>query len=905
MATELARNLSSSRAIAAEPSASITYRYDAFVSYSHDVRQKGITSGLQQAIEQFAKPFWRRRALTLFRDEINLSANPDLWGTIERALGQSRRLILIASPEAATSKWVGREVAWWLDHRGAGSILIVLVSGRLSWVGDRFAAAGTDAIPGALLDAFPQEPLWVDLTGLDPSAQGDGWRRDDRFVGAVAGLAASLRGVSKDEIYGEDLRRHRQTRRSIIAALSLIATFALAATGAAFFANSQRLLALERELTARVQLLAAQARRFDSAPRTAPQLERAGALSLESVNLAREGERALEVDAVETAQDVTARLPLAALRHGQEAITALVQLADGQLASAGQDRRLVVWNAPDTGSPRDLAGDGRISSLMSLSDGRVVSGGDRVQIWSPQMTDPVPWPELQHADKLVVLPDGRVAGAVGNSVLVAPAEAGRSPLELDHGAWIMSLAALPDGSIASGGNDGRIRIWPADGVGDPKVLDNGGTVPALAVLPDGRLVSATDGFGLVKVWPAGGGPPITFTHGDVVYCLAVLPDGRIASGGDDGRIRLWSLDGGEPTVIENGPPPTVLLVLRDGRIASGGFDGLIRIWPADGRGEPVVLRHGSEVYGLAALPDGGLASVGEGETVAFWPAGLAGATTRVAHGAGTMAVAVLPDGRIATGGFDHKIRFWTRAGAPAGPVLEQGSDVRSLAVAPDGRLLSGGFDGTVKLWPAGLEGDVTSLDNGSHVNATAFLKDGRPVSAGEDGIVRVWPADGRGAPIELSHGGEVWAVAELPDGRLASGGADGRVKIWTFGSGSPPLELDHGDTVRALALLADGRLASGGFDGRIRIWPADNSAEPVTLLHGTPVDALAVLPDGRLASGGEDGTIRLWLVEPDAIVTALCSRAGRELSDAEWVRYMGTAARRPACRGRPSNWRAG
>jgi probable HAF family extracellular repeat protein len=63
-------------------------------------------AALQSVIQTLGKPWYRRRALRVFRDDTGLAATPSLWDTIEQALGQSRYLILLASPEAAASPWV-------------------------------------------------------------------------------------------------------------------------------------------------------------------------------------------------------------------------------------------------------------------------------------------------------------------------------------------------------------------------------------------------------------------------------------------------------------------------------------------------------------------------------------------------------------------------------------------------------------------------------------------------------------------------------------------------------------------------------------------------------------------------------------------------------------------------------
>ena len=90
--------------------------YDAFVSYSH-AKDKPVAAALQSVMQRLGKPWYRRRALRVFRDDTSLSATPSLWPSIEQALSNSRFLILLASPEAAASSWVNKEVSYWLDNK--------------------------------------------------------------------------------------------------------------------------------------------------------------------------------------------------------------------------------------------------------------------------------------------------------------------------------------------------------------------------------------------------------------------------------------------------------------------------------------------------------------------------------------------------------------------------------------------------------------------------------------------------------------------------------------------------------------------------------------------------------------------------------------------------------------------
>jgi hypothetical protein len=110
--------------------------YKAFISYSHAADGK-LAPALQSALHRFAKPWWRLRSMRVFRDRTNLAANPHLWPSIERALGESEYLLLFASPQSAGSRWVEREVTWWLTQspheQPLERLLILLTHGELVW----------------------------------------------------------------------------------------------------------------------------------------------------------------------------------------------------------------------------------------------------------------------------------------------------------------------------------------------------------------------------------------------------------------------------------------------------------------------------------------------------------------------------------------------------------------------------------------------------------------------------------------------------------------------------------------------------------------------------------------------------------------------------------------------------
>src|SRR4051794_39851543 len=79
-----------------------SYRYKAFVSYSHAADGRFAPS-MQHSLERFSASLFQRRVIEVFRDNTNLSLSPHLWPEIERALATSEFFILLASPQATRS----------------------------------------------------------------------------------------------------------------------------------------------------------------------------------------------------------------------------------------------------------------------------------------------------------------------------------------------------------------------------------------------------------------------------------------------------------------------------------------------------------------------------------------------------------------------------------------------------------------------------------------------------------------------------------------------------------------------------------------------------------------------------------------------------------------------------------
>lgn len=207
-------------------------KFDAFISYSH--KDSGqIAPLIQTGIENIGRPWYRiGRMLNLFRDETNLSAAPELWPTIEVALHASNYFILFASPIAATSKWVKKEIGVWIERNytertGLQKIFIVVTAGKIDWPEDAtdfdWDKTSSCLPKDVLAGKFKSVPHYVDLRPYVTDSK-NGLQVDYKAAGfttAMTQIIGAITGQDPRDIESAELRRLRNTRR-FLAGIGLV-----------------------------------------------------------------------------------------------------------------------------------------------------------------------------------------------------------------------------------------------------------------------------------------------------------------------------------------------------------------------------------------------------------------------------------------------------------------------------------------------------------------------------------------------------------------------------------------------------------------------------------------------------------------------------------------------------------
>jgi len=237
-------------------------RYVAFISYSH--RNRAETEWMHGALERFRMPPKLvgketrlgpvpARLIPIFRDRDELSAADELGDQLREALAESGHLIVVASPASAASMWVNEEILTFKRLHGEGRVLALIVGGE-PWASNMPGREAEEAFPAALrfrMGADGQlgdqlaEPIAADIR---PS--GDGKR-----LGLMK-LIAGLTGLRLDDLVQREAQR-RARRLTMLASglgIGMLGTSALA-----FYANDQRIVAVQQRQIAEKETAAARA----------------------------------------------------------------------------------------------------------------------------------------------------------------------------------------------------------------------------------------------------------------------------------------------------------------------------------------------------------------------------------------------------------------------------------------------------------------------------------------------------------------------------------------------------------------------------------------------------------------------------------------------------------------------
>lgn len=863
-------------------------KYKAFISYSHRSDRER-AEALHYALVRFAKPWHARRAVRVYRDKTNLSVNGDLWGDIEAAVRRSEFFILMASPRAAASEWVPREIETFLSNKSSPDddpserLLLVLTEGSLDW--DECKRAYRPVTDTAFPDlkrenVFGGEPLWEDLRWAVRPEQLS--VRNAAFRAVVASLSSRLRGVDKDDLDGRDVLEHRRARRLARAGVAALAVLLLAFAGATVLALRQARVATGRRLSAQSALFLS---------REPNLIETSARLAVEAL------ERTPSVEAQETLSEILQVLPRQVTLVRHEYVQGVAFSPDGRrLATAGM-HSLHVW---DAGTGRELArldlesGLNRRVSFAAAGRYLLFQDADEARWWrweEPGATA-VPPGDARPVKLAALNPDGSRLAALypadggGASVRVYDTETGSAVATLDTREEVVSLALGGGCSLAAGGERGVVLLWDlcrGDGSTPPRTLaaaeEKGGSVTNLVFGGGMFLAAATMHSGTVRVWRLTDGVllstipaqfSVTETEGNFLDLNAggthvassyKHDDTALVRGaGGDQYGQAWLVHQGKVGAVAFCPRP---LPCSERYVATASTDGTARLWdyaaPSNHLRERVRMAHGDAVVALAFSPTGrSIATASADGTARVWDYGAASGATFFGHGSSELvSFGFSREGRLVTADKDRKLVTWEPSGAAA-------SERRYERVsAGGGEARRADFDELALAELSGRGGRLATVE-------------GRTVTVRE--------ADAGRVVASLPFGHEVEDVSLSDDGahlavlaKVHGGGAPGRPKnraaevtLWELAGPRLIRRLETEDAYQTVVVSPGGgyvgvssrwniyQSVPGPEGVRARVWDARTGAQALEIKGARPVTALAFSPDGRYAcaAAGDAAEVR-------------------------------------------------
>ena len=840
--------------------------YFAFISYQR--KDESMAKKLQHTLEYYKlpiaviekEPALKDGVRPVFVDMTELGDEPFLKPAIEKALKGSRFLIVICSPRSAKSKWVNKEIEYFISLKRTRRIIPFIIEGS-PYATDENIMCCTPLLKNLFKE---RELLGININemGFDAAAV--------KVVSRMFRVKFSILWNRYEKEKEEARRKLKEQNDRLLAAQSrFVAEKAVKLTeeGNAYTAQRITVEVLPKKLRNQNRPYTIEA---ESALRNASYHNTAiltgHTKEINSIDFSPNGEYLVSASNDNTA--IVWQVKTGGIKciiNGKHShISSAVFSPDNKHIAVVSSKYIDIWNIETNQVINTLKGHTwSISSVDYSPDGKHIvsasgSHDDPPRIWDVEsgLVIRVLKRRTTCVESAAFSPNGElVALSYGDSIVrIYNIISGRmiGSCKGHTSSMVTCVSFSPDGSsIVSASYDNTVRIWNTTGKQLKCLEGHSDWVDSANFSPDGKYIISASADNKVIVWNAETGQLVRTIDGHKKAIFS--PDGKfIASIINGFAVRLWDVELGKVVFIHEETSNFLKLISispDEKYIASVSNNNTIKIWDNEiGYTSLVLTDHVQDITSLKFSPDGKRIISASGDS-------FSDESILIIHDTKT--------GEIIQSFKGHVDKVNSIAYSRCGRYLASASgDSFGLIISSN--------DFTIRIWDiiSGKEIHVLRGHN-SIINSVDFSPDNKYIVSAsgdefEDNSIRIWEVNsGKQIQTLRGHTKKVNSVVFSPDGRrIASSSDDYTIKVWDTFTGMLISTIKaHTKPVISVAFSPSGGLiVSTSWDQTVRVFDWKTGMETVNFNgHSSGVSsAFFCFDKKRIISASYDGTVRIW-----------------------------------------------